>query len=123
MILDLKDIKDTTTIEIPDFDGIETVEVEVRRPKLMAMVENGEIPDPLMGAAYAAINGYNKTKEDENIEKEAKRTIDIMNLYCKVCLVNPTFEDFKEFMTDDQKTAITSWAIAPAEKLRFFRNK
>lgn len=122
-VLNLKTIKTTTVIEIPDFDGLGTVEVEVRRPNLMKMLEYGEIENPLIGAAYSAINGRIITKKEENTEKEAKRTMEIANLYCATCLVNPSFEEFNEFMTDDQRLAVAAWGMSSADLLRRFHTK
>lgn len=122
-ILNLNNVKHTTTIEIPDFDGVGVVEVEVKRPNLMKMIEKGEIINPLLGAAYSAINGRVITRKDENTEKEATRTMEIMDLYCSVCLVNPSYEQFKEIMTDDQRMAISAWGMASADMLRRFHTK
>lgn len=122
-MINIKEIKKTTVIKIPGFDGINDIEVEVRRPQLIKMVEAGEIPNPLMGAAYAAINGFRDTKTEDKMEKEAMRSIEIMGLYCKVCLVNPSYEEMKEYITDEQRAAITAWAITPTAELRRFHNK
>ncbi len=123
MLIDLKNAKTTTMIEIPDFDGVGEVEVEVRRPRLMDMLMNDTIPNPLRGTALEVVQGFRDTSGEENREHEVKRSIEAIDLYCEMCLVNPTFAQFKDVMTDEQKTAIAAWAAAPAELLRSFREE
>lgn len=123
MKFDISKLNATTTITIPAFDGIEEFEIEVRRPNLSKMIENDEIPNPLLGAASAAITGMVITQKKENIEEEAKAFIDLTNLYCTVCMVNPKYEEVKEYLTDDQKVAITTWAMADVKTLRRFHTQ
>lgn len=120
--MDFKNMKFTSTIEIPGFDiDDEDIKIEVRRPDIIRMMGKGEIPNPLLGAAYAAVNGYNITKKEENLEAEAKRLVELTDLYCTVCMVKPTFEEIKDYMTDEQRMAILSWATTSAAMLRRFR--
>ena len=123
MKFDVNNIKTTTTITIPAFNGIDELEIEVKRPNLTKMIENNEIPNPLMGAAYAATTGMIITKKKENVEEEAKTFIDLTNLYCSVCMVEPTFDEVKEYLTDDQKVAITTWAMSDVKTLRRFHTQ
>lgn len=120
--MDIKNMKVTSTIEIPSFDvDAEDIKIEVRRPNLIRMMAMGEIPNPLLGAAYAAINGYNITKKEENLESEAKRMLELTELYCTICMVNPTYEEVDEYMTDEQRMAILTWATTSMRNLRRFR--
>jgi len=62
-----KFINNTTTIEIPDFNGVDTIEIKVKRPQLMAMMTQGKIPNRLLGiASQATIGGgfQYKSKDD-----------------------------------------------------------
>ena len=120
--MDLSKMKFTSTIEIPGFDiDDEDIKIEVRRPDIIRMMAAGEIPNPLLGAAYAAVNGYNITKKEENLEAEAKRLMELTDLYCTVCMVNPTFEELKDYMTDEQRMSVLAWATTSVALLRRFR--
>lgn len=120
--MDIKGMKVTSTIEIPSFDvDAKDIKIEVRRPNLIRMMAMGEIPNPLMGAAYAAINGYTITKKEENLEAEAKRLVELTELYCTICMVKPTYEEINEYMTDEQRMAVLAWATTPMKSLRRFR--
>jgi len=50
-ILDLTKHSGTTIIKIPDFDSVETVEIEVRRPSIARMIQNDSISNDLMKLA------------------------------------------------------------------------
>lgn len=113
----------TTKIFIPDYDGIGQHEIEVQRPKIMTMMAQGKIPNELMSAAVLAVNGSNSIKEKETLENQAKTFVNLMDLYCRVCIVNPAYEDFIENATDEQVTAIYLWAISGGKDLEKFRIK
>lgn len=123
MLIDLKNAKTTTMIDIPDFDGVGVVQVEVRRPRLTDMLMNDKIPNPLRSTALMVVQGYQNTGKEENREDEVKRTIEVMELYCKMCLVNPSYAEFKDVITDEQKNAIAVWAHASVSVLRSFREQ
>lgn len=120
----MREFKDnTTTVEIPDFDGLENIEIEVRRPQLMAMMSQGKIPNHLLGiASKAIVEGFGIDKEDK-IEDKAKEMLKWSAFYCEMCMVQPKYEDVKDYLTDDQIAAIFGWAIMPAHRLRSFRNE
>lgn len=111
----------TTTIKIPSFDGLETIDIKVKRPQLMAMMTQGKIPNRLLGIASKAVNsvGFQYKSEDE-IEK-AKELAGWVAFYCEICMVEPKYEEVKDIITDDQALSIYAWAVAPIDMLRSFR--
>lgn len=113
----------STVIDIPDFNGLDTIEIKVRRPRLMSMMTQGKIPNRLLGVASQAVigNGFKYTSEDE-LEK-AKQLAEWVEFYCEVCMVEPKYEEVKDTITDDQALAIYAWAVAPIDVLRSFRNQ
>ena len=56
-ILDLTKHSGTTIIKIPDFDSVETVEIEVRRPSIARMIQNDSISNDLMKLAIETATG------------------------------------------------------------------
>jgi hypothetical protein len=109
--------KATTIIEIPDFEGAGTIKVRVQKPRLMAMAAQGKIPNHLLGVVNQMMFG----KKNQNNEPKLEEVTKIYELYCRACLVEPTYEEFKEFITDDQMQAIFDWAMGDAKKLETFR--
>ncbi len=118
-ILSIEQLKNmaTTVIEIPDFEGTGTIKVRVQKPRLMAMAAQGKIPNHLLGIVNNMMFPSKKEKKEPNIEEIAK----IYELYCRACLVEPSYEEFKDIMTDDQADAIFSWAMGLNNKLDSFR--
>lgn len=113
----------TTTIEIPGFDGSDTIKVRVQKPKLLEMASQGKIPNYLMNVAVTKLTGHKASqKKEPTPEEKMKIATDAIDLYCMVCLVEPTYEEFKPIMTDDQKFAVFSWAMGEVSTLNSFRN-
>lgn len=107
-----------TIIPIPDFEGAGTIKVKVQRPRLMAMASQGKIPNHLMSIANYMIMGRSRKKgEDVQIGDVAS----MMELYCQACLVEPSYDEFKGIITDDQMSAIFDWGIGEVKKLDSFR--
>lgn len=103
-------------IEIPDFEGTGTIKIKVQRPRLMAMAAQGKIPNALMGVATKLIKGTANSKE-MSITESAQ----MFQIYCLSCMVEPTYEEMKDIITDDQIMMIFNYAIDGVKKLRPFR--
>ena len=114
----------STSIDIPDFNGIDNIEIKVRRPQLMSMMTQGKIPNKLLGiAAQAIINGGGfKSKSEDEVER-AKELTEWIAFYCEICMIEPNYEEAKDTITDDQALSIYAWAVAPIDALRSFRHK
>lgn len=108
-------MKTITEIEIYDVEG-NPFKIKVQRPRIMAMAAQGKIPNPLMGIATKMVSG--KGVEKGNIKELAQ----MIELYCRVCMVEPTYDDMKNTIDDDQMFAIFSWATSEVSKLSSFRN-
>ena len=87
----------------------------------MAMMSQGKIPNHLMDVAVKAT----LSKPPKNVstdEEQAKELARWIEFYCTICMVEPTYDEIKEVITDDQALSIYAWAIAPIKVLRSFRN-
>jgi hypothetical protein len=111
-------------IDIPGFfDGDEPIKIKVKKPSMMAMMAQGKIPNTLMDAA-TQLTGENKNIKPENInlnDDSLQEIGKLMELYCIACMVEPTYEDIKDIMTDEQITKIFEFATGGGEKLKSFR--
>ncbi len=107
----------TTIIEIPDFEGTGTIKVRVQKPRLMAMVTQGKIPNHLLGTVNNMMFPSKKEKKEPNVEEIAK----IYELYCRACLVEPSYDEIKDIITDEQMEVIFDWAMGDVKKLETFR--
>lgn len=121
-VLNIEELKKmaTSIIDIPDFEGTGTIKVRVQRPRIMAMAAQGKIPNALMGAAASTV-GLGSSKKKDSPENTLKDIANMMELYCKACLVEPTYDEFKDIMTDEQMQAIFDWAMGGVRQLKSFR--
>ena len=120
-ILNIKELRKLSRqiLEIPDFENKGVINVRVQRPRLMSMAAQGQIPNHLISIATEVIGGKEKSKKtDATILKDAAL---MMELYSKACLVEPTYEDFKDIMTDQQSDTIFRWAMGQVDSLDSFR--
>lgn len=119
-ILSINELKKmaTTVIEIPNFDNSGTIKVRVQKPRLMAMASQGKIPNHLLSIVNTMMFGNKKEKKEVNITDVAKT----YELYCRACLVEPTYDEFKDIMTDEQMSAIFDWAMGKVSQLDTFRS-
>ena len=104
-------------IEIPDFEGKGKIKVRVQKPRLMAIAAQGKIPNHLMSVANSMVFG----KKKDNKEPDIKDVADMIELYCRACLVEPSYDEFKNIMTDEQSDAIFEWAMGKVQGLDSFR--
>lgn len=118
-ILTIEELKklSTTIIDIPNFNNDGTIKVRVQKPRLMAMASQGKIPNHLLGIVNNMMFGKQKNKDNQNIQDVGK----IYELYCIACLVEPSYDKFKEIITDEQMQAIFDWAIGEVSQLDSFR--
>lgn len=110
-------------IQIPSFDNKGYINIKVQRPKLLDMAVQGRIPNHLIGIAQTVIGGKKKGTETLSDEKYIEQINNTMELYCVACMVEPTFEEMKDILTDDQKATIFKWGIGEVQSLNSFRNE
>jgi len=108
-------------IPIPGFDNKSTINIRVQRPKLMAMATQGKIPNHLMNIAATMIGGKKQNSRELSHEEYIKEIHAAMELYCMACMVEPSYEEMKDILTDDQKGTIFNWGIGEVQVLDSFR--
>lgn len=112
----------TPIVEIPGFSGGATIKVRLKKPSLLRMAQEGEIPNHLIGIAKKMITGQDEgqkdSKDNASLLKEAGQ---MTELYCKACMVEPAYEEVKDILTDEQSDFIFSWAIGQVKDLDSFR--
>lgn len=126
-ILSIKEIQELAlagaTIEIPDFQGTGGINIRVQQPRLMSMVQQGKIPNHLIAVATSMLTGGKIKDADKKKDEEKLKLVDnTMELYCIACMVEPSYEEFKDIMTDDQKNTIFLWATGQISTLDTFRD-
>lgn len=121
-IFNIKEMKEISNpvIKIPNFDNTGTINIRVQRPRLLDMARQGNIPNHLLGIANQMLLGkQNHDKMDD--KKSLEQIASMMELYARACLVEPTYNEFKDVMTDEQGDAIFAFAIGKVSDLDSFR--
>ena len=72
----LKKLSEGQEVELPGWDE-EPFICKLKRPSLLGLVEGGQIPNPLLNAAYILFNGA-KTQKDVLNLKDQKEILDIL---------------------------------------------
>lgn len=121
-VLDISALKEMTVtkLKIPNFDNTGYLTVRVQQPRLMALAKEGEIPNHLLGIASEMITGQ-ATKSTTKPKAMLEKTSQMLELYARVCLVEPTYDEFKDYITDRQGDAIFAFAMGQVSELDSFR--
>lgn len=115
----IKNITNGTEVEISGWEEKTPFVCKLKRVSLLNLVGKGTIPNPLMGPVMALFDG-DKAKIDKI---NAKEMADIIELFCKVTLVEPSYEDVEDSLTDVQRTEIFNYAQGGVSQLKSFRNQ
>ena len=120
-IEDLKKIAEGQEVELIGW-GEEPFVCKLKRPSMLGLVANGDIPNPLLNAAYILFNGAKTTKDVINM-KEQKELLTIM---AKTAMVEPTYDDLEKIgleLTDAQLLEIYNYTQIGIKALTSFRAK
>ena len=117
-IEELKKVK-TQIIQISDFSGEGTFNVEVRRPSLLTLATSGNIPNELIGDVNDLFFGKKEEKDIEMVKLK-----EIYDGIVKATLVSPTFEELKENdiqLTEVQVGELYKYVVGGVKELKYFR--
>jgi hypothetical protein len=110
---DLKKFNDGEIVELPAFDDNTPFVAKLKRPSLLALCKAGAIPNQLLGAAQEIFEGRQKS----NIKNYA----DVLDVIISQALIEPAYEDVKEYLTDMQRMAIFAYTQNGIKGLLPFR--
>ena len=117
----LKKLSEGQEVELPGWDD-EPFICKLKRPSLLGLVEGGQIPNPLLNAAYFLFNGA-KTQKDVLNLKDQKEILDIV---ARAAMVEPTYQQLKDIgleLTDLQLLDIYNFTQLGVRSLISFRTK
>jgi hypothetical protein len=107
-------------IEIPGWEPGEFINVKARRMSLTSLIQNNELPNDLLSIIYKAETQGEYNPTTDNTENFAKY-INLTETICKNVLVEPTYDEIGEYLTDIQKSAIAAYAQRGVRALENFR--
>ncbi|UEL47587.1 hypothetical protein [Terrisporobacter hibernicus] len=116
--------KATRVVEISGFEENEKIEVRIKSMSLLTMMNNGKIPNELLGVVQKLFNEGANSKKKKISEKDILSQSDdiksitmLMDVACKEVLVEPKFEEIEDYLTDVQKTEIFNAAQGPVKQV------
>jgi len=108
-----KSFKEGEVVELPAFESGEPFIARLKRLSLLDLCKSDVLPNQLLGALQEIYEG----KQRSDIKKYAQ----IMDVICEQVLVQPTYEELKDILTDLQKMAILTYAQSGVAGLIPFR--
>lgn len=125
----LKAIKTTAIVNLGEFEDGTPLMAEVKKPNIMNLMANGSIPNSLMNTVmnmFVQGKGQETVNKALNDAKEMQELIKLMEVFAKVCLVNPSYEVLQENgieLTETQMMNIMQFAQGGVKALENFRSE
>lgn len=123
-IEDLTSYAQGKVVKFPDFAEGQPFIARVRRPSMLVLAKNGQIPNYLLKAAGDLfVNGASPDTEGEQAEA-LKDMYDICEIIAKATLLDPTYDSILEAgmtLSDDQIIAIFNYSQMGIKALDSFR--
>lgn len=107
-------------VEISGFEEGIDITVRLKRVSLLNVAGSGKIPNSLMPVVMQLFDG--KPKQEGN-EIDPKDMGQVLNLFCAESLVEPTYDEIGDLLTDVQRTEIFNYAQKGLKALEKFRKK
>lgn len=107
------------TIKISGFEEGEEIEVKVKKPSLMHLISYGKIPNPLMPTVIKIFEGKLTKQEAEKMAHIDE--LKLIDIFVSGTLIEPAYEEVKEYLTDEQRNEIFTFAIGGLKALDNFR--
>ena len=113
-------------VELPPFAQNRPFVARLSRPSLMKLVEQGRIPNTLLGRANELFSAGIAGAFDEENEEALKQLFELMEIICEASFVEPTYEEIKESgitLTDEQRMFVYNYGQAGVKALESFRGE
>ena len=114
-------------VDIVGFEPGQYVTVRLRRISMMALVKTGKIPNALLTKATELFTGAKdksgKVNESQILSNmgELDGINEIIDAVCEAAMIEPKFNDVKDYLTDEQRTEIFQWTQGGVKALESFR--
>lgn len=111
-------------VALPGWEPGEVFYARVRRASLLALVQQGVIPNELLPIVYKIISkGGQFNPMTDSTPEEFKQFIEMLNAICRAVLVEPAYDEVAEYLTDIQRTAIFLYTQQGLKALELFRTR
>lgn len=96
-------------VDLPGFEEGEVVTVRLRKVSILSLASSGKIPNSLMGVVNQLFGKAGKASEEEVAQTSMEHLTEmskLLNIIAESALVEPTYSEIGEYLTDEQKNAI-----------------
>lgn len=112
------------TVIVPGFNKGEELEFKLRNISLVSLMTTGKITNTLMGSAVSLFNGKNKNVDLEKMSGEQlSDLIKLMKTFCREVMVEPSYDDVGEYLTDEMIFAIFGSSTKEVADVSSFREE
>lgn len=120
---EIKELAGGEIVSLPGFKPGKPFVARLKKPSLLKMVKDGQIPNSLLGVAKDMFEG-NSNESDLADDPEAfKQSIELFYCVAAASLVEPAYEDVEEYINDDQVIAIFNYTQSGIDALKPFREE
>jgi hypothetical protein len=112
-------------VTLPPFGVDMPCVVKLKRLSLLGLIKSGRIPNQLMATATSLFNSGKMTSDDKNNKDSLKSTSEMLELFAKTSLVEPTYQELQDVgveLTDLQLAAIFAHSQSGVKDLERFPN-
>jgi len=111
--------KATQIIDIHGWEPGETIPVKVRRVSMTSLIASGQVPNMLLKHAYSNAEEF---VDDAKAKAEtAAQAMAMVDAVAKAVLLEPSWNEVGEFLTDEQKIDLFNYAQGGLASLETFR--
>lgn len=101
-------------VEIPGFEPGESVVVRLRKVSILGLASKGKIPNSLMGTVNKLFGEGQRGATADQVASTSLQNLgemaSLLDLIANEALVEPTFAEVGDYLTDDQKNAIFEYS-------------
>ena len=122
-IQDLISYSQGQIVKLPDFSEGQPFYARLRRPSMLSLMSNGNIPNSLVITANRLFNG--KGMDDRN-ENSMSEVLQLLEVICESAFVEPSYKELKEagvHLTDQQYMAVFNYTQEGVKALEPFRRE
>ena len=112
-VISAKEFKEKATrvIQIDGFEAGEKIEVRIKPASILNLMISGKLPNSLLNVVQEVFGDVDEINNKlQNDSETMKAAMQLMDLVCEQCLVEPKYSEIAEFLTDNQKSQIMTEA-------------
>lgn len=117
----------TTELEISGLAPGEKITVLVKNVSMVDIITSGQLPNSVLVAVKGLFTSAREKGADMDIEGESVENLEmlgqLLDNVCRKALIEPAFDEIKDFMTDTQRMEIFNFVQRGPEKILPFRHE